>query len=175
MTTPNSDSGTLRAIEPNGITPDPAAPVVRFRRIREGAIAPSYQTSHAAGLDIAAAPEDGKPMTIAPGRILMIPTGVIAAIPDGYEGQVRPRSGLASKHGVTLINAPGTIDADYRGEIRVPLINHGTEPFVVEPGMRIAQMIIAPVARARVEEVDDVSELGSTDRGDKGFGSTGVR
>lgn len=175
MSTPQSDAGTLRAIEPPTDGPDRSAPVLRFRRIREGALEPSYQTTHAAGLDIAAAPEDSKPITIEPGRIVMIPTGVIAAIPDGYEGQVRPRSGLASKHGVTLINSPGTIDADYRGEIRVPLINHGREPFVIEPGMRIAQLIIAPVARVRVEEVTDVSELGSTDRGEKGFGSTGVR
>ncbi len=176
MSKPTSDSGaTFRTIEPLPEGPDTSAPILRFRRIREGAIEPSYQTAHAAGLDIAAAPEDNKPISIEPGRIMMIPTGIIAAIPYGYEGQVRPRSGLASKHGVTLINAPGTIDADYRGEIRVPIINHGRETFVVEPGMRIAQLVIAPVARMRVQEVGDVSELGTTERGSSGFGSTGVR
>jgi dUTP pyrophosphatase len=125
-------------------------------------------------VDLAFAPEDGAAITIEPGRIAMVPTGIVAAIPEGHEGQVRPRSGLASKFGITLINAPGTIDADYRGEIRVPLINHGREAFTVEPGMRIAQMVIAPVTRVCLEEVEDVSELGSTERGAGGFGSTGV-
>ena len=149
--------------------------MLRFRALRPGTLTPAYQTDHAAGIDLAFAPEDEKPITLAPGRIALVPTGIVAAIPVGYEGQVRPRSGLAVKHGVTLINSPGTIDADYRGEIRVPLINHGAEPFIVEPGMRIAQMIIAPVAQARIVEVDDVSDLGTTERGAGGFGSTGVR
>ncbi len=146
-----------------------------FRRLRPSALAPTYQTDHAAGVDLAFDPEDGAPVTIEPGCIAMVPTGIIAAIPIGFEGQVRPRSGLASKHGITLINSPGTIDADYRGEIRVPLINHGREPLTIEPGMRIAQMVIAPVARVRIQEVGDVSELGTTERGAGGFGSTGVR
>ena len=104
----------------------------------------------------------------------MIPCGIVIAVPWGFEAQVRPRSGLASKFGVTLPNAPGTIDADYRGEVKVPLINHGAEPFVVEPGMRIAQMVIAPVARVAIEEVADLAELGETERGAGGFGSTGL-
>lgn len=149
--------------------------MLRFRRLRENALTPTYQTEHAAGVDLAFAPEDGQPVRIEPGVVAMVPTGIIAAIPVGFEGQVRPRSGLASRHGVTLVNTPGTIDADYRGEIRVPLINLGREAFTVEPGMRIAQMVIAPVARVRIEEVADVSELGSTERGAGGFGSTGVR
>jgi len=173
MATPNA--GLSRITEPPLPTPEANAGVLRFRRIRPGAVAPACQTAEAAGLDSAAAPEDGRPITSEPGRIVLIQTGIIAAIPYGFEGQVRPRSGLATKHGITLINSPGTIDADYRGEIRVPMINHGNDPFTVEPGMRIAQLVIAPVARMRVEEVADVSELGATERGGAGFGSTGIR
>lgn len=127
-------------------------------------------------MDIAAclAPnEDGsepKGVTLAPGDIALIPTGIAMALPPGYEAQVRPRSGLASKHGVTVPNAPGTIDADYRGEVKIALINLGREPFVVEHGMRVAQLVVAPVSHARVQQV---SELESTARGAGGFGSTG--
>ena len=110
-------------------------------------------------------------MTIAPGDIAMVPCGFAMAIPHGYEGSVRPRSGLATKHGISMPNAPGTVDSDYRGEMMVPLINLGRAPFTVEHGMRIAQMVIAPVARASVREVD---ELDGTARGAGGFGSTGT-
>jgi len=111
------------------------------------------------------------PVELAPGEIRMIPCGFAMALPDGFEAQVRPRSGLASRHGVTLANTPGTIDADYRGEVRAPLINLGRESFIVEPGMRIAQMVIAPVSRAELVEVE---ELDDTQRGAGGFGSTGL-
>ncbi len=127
---------------------------VRFKRLREGAALPAYQTAHAAGMDLAACTDT--PMRIEPGQIALVPCGFAMALPVGYEAQVRPRSGLASRHGITLPNAPGTIDADYRGEVSVPLINLGREPFVVEPGMRIAQMIVAPVAQACLSEVDDL-------------------
>lgn len=153
--------------------PRPALPELLVRRVREGAELPSYQTEHAAGMDLSACPEDGRPIEIPPGEIRAVPTGIVIAVPVGYEAQVRPRSGLASR-GVTLSNAPGTIDADYRGEVRVVLINLGREPFVVEPGMRVAQMIVAPVARVGIREVDDLSELGRTARGAGGFGSTGL-
>jgi dUTP pyrophosphatase len=106
------------------------------------------------------------------GRIAVVPTGIAVAIPPGHEGQVRPRSGLATRHGLTVVNAPGTIDADYRGELKVALINLGTEPFVITHGMRIAQMVVAPVARVVVRRVE---HLDATDRGQGGFGSTGVR
>ena len=111
-----------------------------------------------------------KPVTIDPGEVAMIPLGFAMALPDHYEAQVRPRSGIASKFGITLPNAPGTIDADYRGEVTIPLINHGNEPFVVEPAMRIAQMIIAPVVQATFELVEELDE---TLRSVGGFGSTG--
>lgn len=146
-------------------------PWLRIRPIREGVVAPAYQSELAAGLDLSAAPEDGQPVTLHPGDIRVIPCGFQMALEPGYEAQVRPRSGLASKHGITLPNSPGTIDADYRGEVKVPLINLGREPFTVEPGMRIAQMVIAPVAHASIETVDDLDE---TARGSGGFGSTGV-
>jgi dUTP pyrophosphatase len=131
---------------------------------------PSYQSEHAAGLDLHAAID--KPLTLAPGDIELVPCGFRMAIPPGYEAQVRPRSGLAAKHGISMPNAPGTIDADYRGDVKVPLINLGREPFTVEPFMRIAQMIIAPVAHAHVKEVN---ELTATTRGAGGFGSTGMK
>ena len=127
-----------------------------------------YQTSGAAGMDLHAAIESA--VELEPGSIVPIPLGFAMAVPHGFEAQVRPRSGLASRHGVTLPNAPGTIDSDYRGEVLVPLINHGAEAFVIEPGMRIAQMVIAPVSRVGIE---DVEELDATDRGAGGFGSTG--
>jgi len=141
---------------------------VKYKKLRELAVVPSYQTEHAAGMDLFSANDD--PTTIGVGEIAMIPLGFAMALPDHYEAQVRPRSGIASKFGITLPNAPGTIDADYRGECCVPLINHGSEPFVVEPNMRIAQMIIAPVVQASFEVVEELDE---TIRGSGGFGSTG--
>lgn len=134
----------------------PCAPALRVKRLRPGASLPAYQTASAAGLDLAACLD--APVSLAPGEIRVIPCGFCMSLPPGWEGQVRPRSGLASKFGVTLPNAPGTIDADYRGEVMVPLINHGASAFTVEHGMRIAQMVIAPVAQARVCETDDLDE-----------------
>jgi dUTP pyrophosphatase len=131
---------------------------------------PAYQSAQAAGLDLTAAV--ATPVTLAPGDRTMIPTGLAIALPPGTEAQVRPRSGLAAKQGVTLLNSPGTIDADYRGEIQVILINLGREPVIIERGMRIAQMVIAPVTQARWQEV---AELPATARGAGGFGSTGVK
>lgn len=131
---------------------------------------PAYATEHSAGMDLLAAISE--PLTLEPGTRILIPTGIAIALPEGYEAQVRPRSGLALKHGVTVLNAPGTIDADYRGEIAVILINHGTEPFVIARGMRIAQMVIAPYTRASWENVDT---LKISARGDGGFGSTGLK
>jgi dUTP pyrophosphatase len=136
----------------------------------EGLPLPAYQSAYAAGLDLLAAVPEATPMIIAPGRHALVPTGLSIALPPGYEAQIRPRSGLAAKHGVTVLNAPGTIDADYRGEIAVLLINHGDAPFPVRRGERIAQMVIAQVSRA--ELVAAVS-LSATDRGAGGFGSTG--
>ena len=130
---------------------------------------PSYMSEHASGMDLAAAVSE--PVSLRPGATQLIPTGLFIAIPHGYEGQVRPRSGLALKHSITLPNAPGTIDADYRGELGVILTNLGPEPFIIERGMRIAQLIIAPVIQVKVNVVD---ELPSTDRGIGGFGHTGV-
>jgi len=132
---------------------------------------PQYHSALAAGLDLLAAVPDDAPVTITPGGRAMIPTGIAIALPRGSEGQVRPRSGLASRHGVTVLNSPGTVDADYRGEIAVILVNLGAEPFVVERGMRIAQLIVARVQHARVVESAD---LDATGRGTGGFGSTGV-
>lgn len=131
---------------------------------------PSYATAHAAGMDLHAALDT--PVTLEPGAWGLIPTGLAIALPDGYEAQVRPRSGLAAKNAVTVLNAPGTIDADYRGEVKVILINHGKAPFVIEHGMRIAQMLIAPVTRAVWAETTDLSD---TERGAGGFGSTGTK
>lgn len=136
----------------------------------DGLALPAYQSDHAAGLDLLAAVPEDAPLILSPGHRALVPTGISLALPPGYEAQVRPRSGLASKHGVTVLNAPGTIDADYRGEIGVLLINHGDAPFAVRRGERIAQMVIAPVIRA--ELVAAVS-LSATERGGGGFGSTG--
>ena len=131
---------------------------------------PRYETEHAAGLDLSACiPAD---ITLAPGKRALIPTGFAIALPAGYEAQVRPRSGLAAKHGVTVLNSPGTIDADYRGELGVILINHGDVAFTVSRGMRIAQLVIAAVAQAVLVEV---AELSATERGAGGFGSTGTK
>jgi len=150
-----------------------SALAVSIMRLPHGADLPlpSYQSEAAAGLDLfAAVPADG-PITIAPGRHAAIPTGIALALPAGTEAQVRPRSGLARQHGVTVLNAPGTVDADYRGEIQVLLINHGADPFPVTRGMRIAQLVIAPVSRIELREVGN---LGDTLRGAGGFGSTGT-
>ena len=135
----------------------------------EGLPLPAARTAASAGLDLAAAVEDA--VLIPAGGRALIPTGFAVAIPAGHEGQVRPRSGLAVEHGVTVLNAPGTIDADYRGEVKVLLINHGDAPFTVTRGMRIAQLVVAPVAAVRVAEVATLDE---TPRGKGGFGSTGV-
>jgi dUTP pyrophosphatase len=131
---------------------------------------PAYQSADAAGLDLVAAVADEAPVTLGPGKHALIPTGLVIALPKGYEAQVRPRSGLAAKHGITVLNAPGTIDADYRGEVGVLLINHGDAPFTVKRGERIAQMVIAPVTHM---ELTAVTSLSGTDRGSGGFGSTG--
>jgi len=136
----------------------------------EGLALPAYQSSHAAGLDLLAAVPEQTPVVLAPSQHAMIPTGLVIALPDGYEAQVRPRSGLAAKHGVTVLNSPGTVDSDYRGEINVLLINLGRESFTIRRGERIAQMVVAPVTR--VELMHAVS-LSATERGGGGFGSTG--
>lgn len=130
---------------------------------------PRYETPDSAGMDLRAAVD--APLTLAPGARTAVPTGLAMALPRGFEGQVRPRSGLAFRHGLTVANAPGTIDADYRGEVKVLLINLGSEPFTLERGMRIAQLVVAPVVQAQVMEVTDLDE---TARGAGGFGSTGV-
>lgn len=131
---------------------------------------PAYATAHSAGLDLQAAID--APITLAPGERKLIPTGLAMALPEGYEAQIRPRSGLALKNGIGLVNSPGTIDADYRGEVGIIMMNYGSEPFTIERGMRIAQMVIAPYTRAAFSEV---IELPQTDRGTGGFGSTGTK
>ncbi len=136
----------------------------------EGLALPAYQTAHAAGLDLLAAVPGDKPLVMQPGQRALIPTGLMIAVPPGFEAQVRPRSGLALKHGVTVLNSPGTVDADYRGEVSVLLINHGNAPFTIQRGERIAQLVIAAVAQANLVAV---TSLSSTDRGSGGFGSTG--
>ena len=141
---------------------------VRFRKLRPDAVVPRYMTANAAGLDLAAA-IDG-PLTLGPQVRAVVGTGIAIALPPGYEAQIRPRSGLALRHGVTLVNSPGTIDADYRGEIQVILINLGSEPVSIRPGDRIAQMVVAPVSQVDVVEVDTLDD---TERGSGGFGHTG--
>lgn len=150
---------------------DEGAPTVQIKRLPngEGLDLPRYETALAAGCDVRAAITE--PLTLKPGERFMVPTGIAIALPPGWEAQMRPRSGLAAKHGIACVNAPGTIDADYRGELKVILINHGAEDFVINRGDRIGQMVIAPVWQARFEEVD---ELDDTERGAGGFGSTGV-
>jgi len=145
---------------------------LRILRLPHGADLPlpAYQSAHAAGFDLIAAVAADAGVTLPPGDRALVPTGIAIALPDGFEAQVRPRSGLAARHGVTVLNTPGTIDADYRGEIMVILVNLGREPFTVTRGLRIAQMVIAPVVRAAIV---DATELGSTARGAGGFGSTG--
>jgi len=144
---------------------------VLFKRLPHGADLPlpSYETPLSAGMDIRAALEHS--VVLQPGQRLLVPTGLQIALPGGYEAQIRPRSGLAIKYGVTMLNSPGTIDADYRGEIKVIAINHGSEPFEIHHGDRIAQMVIMPVVQVRCKEVD---QLDSTERGSGGFGSTGI-
>ena len=145
---------------------------IEIRQLPHGAglALPGYQSALAAGLDLFAAVPENAPIILAPGKYALIPTGLAIALPEGHEAQIRPRSGLAAKHGVTVLNAPGTVDADYRGEIGVLLINHGEVPFAVRRGERIAQMVIAAVVRANLSPV---ASLSTTDRGDGGFGSTG--
>jgi dUTP pyrophosphatase len=147
---------------------DLAVPIVRLAHAA-GLDLPAYATAHAAGMDLIAAIE--APVTIVPGSRAMIPTGIAIALPVGYEAQVRPRSGLAAKHGITVLNSPGTIDADYRGEVKVILINLGESAFDVEPNTRIAQLIVAPVTHVRWVTAENLSE---TLRGPSGFGSTGL-
>jgi dUTP pyrophosphatase len=146
---------------------------VRITRLPHGADLPlpQYQSELAAGLDLLAAVAADAPVEIAPGKHAMIPTGIAIALPRGTEGQVRPRSGLAAKHGVTVLNSPGTIDADYRGELQVILVNIGSETFIVQRGMRIAQLVIAPIIQVKLVES---GTLDSTQRATSGFGSTGT-
>jgi dUTP pyrophosphatase len=146
---------------------------VRIVRLPHGADLPlpQYQSASAAGLDLLAAVPADAPVELAPGARALVPTGIAIALAEGFEGQVRPRSGLAARHGVTVLNAPGTVDADYRGEIQVVLVNLGAEPFVVSRAMRIAQLIIAPMQRIKLREVD---ALDATARAHGGFGSTGT-
>jgi len=134
---------------------------------------PERATPHAAGMDLRAALPEGDTWILAPGERRLVPTGLAMAIPPGFEGQVRPRSGLAFKHGVTVLNAPVTIDADYRGEVQVVLINHGQAPFPLRRGERIAQLLLAPVPTWAWQAEDDLASLGSTQRGEGGYGSTG--
>jgi dUTP pyrophosphatase len=137
----------------------------------EGLELPAYETAGAAGMDLRAAVPEDRPVILLPGRRVLVPTGLVVEIPDGFEGQVRPRSGLALKHGITCLNTPGTIDSDYRGELKVILINHSDEDFEITRGMRIAQMVIAPVVQAGIEER---THAAATARGGGGFGSTGA-
>lgn len=137
----------------------------------EGLDLPAYETDASAGLDLRAAVPEEEPVVLESGEHALLPTGLQIALPRGYEGQVRPRSGLAYRHGVTVLNSPGTIDADYRGEVKVLLINHGSESFAIERGMRIAQLVVAPHARVSWVEQESLEE---TVRGPGGFGSTGT-
>lgn len=145
---------------------------LRFVRLRPDAVVPRYATDGAAGLDLAAALD--APLVIAPRGRAAVPTGLAIALPPGTEGQVRPRSGLARKHGVTVLNAPGTIDEDYRGELQVLLVNLGEEAFTIRSGDRIAQLVVADVHRVELVEQTSLDHLGETERGTGGFGSTGV-
>lgn len=147
---------------------DVTNPRVQIRRLRPDAIAPRYQTADAAGMDLHAALDE--PLTIAPGAVVAVPTGLAMAIPRGFEGQVRPRSGLARNHAITVANAPGTVDSDFRGQVMVLLVNLGREPYTIQHGDRVAQLVIAPVSQA---ELVDVDELPPSERGAGGFGSTG--
>jgi dUTP pyrophosphatase len=148
----------------------PALPIIRLPHA-EGLPLPAYETAGAAGMDLRAAVPEDRPLILLPGRRALVPTGLVFEIPEGFEGQVRPRSGLALKHGVTCLNTPGTIDSDYRGEVKVLLVNLGEEDFSVTRGMRVAQLVLAPVTRAAVAER---ASAGATARGAGGFGSTGT-
>jgi len=161
-------------VEPLKVRPEHEsdnAPVVGIVRLPhgEGLAPPAYQSAGAAGMDLTAACDET--ITIEPGARALVPTGLILELPERHEGQVRPRSGLALKHGITCLNTPGTIDADYRGEVKVLLVNLGAEPFTIDRGMRIAQLVVAPVVQARIEER---SLAAATERGTGGFGSTGA-
>lgn len=134
---------------------------------------PAFATPHSAGMDLRAATPEGETWTLAPGERRLVPTGLVMALPEGFEAQIRPRSGLAFKHGVTVLNSPGTIDADYRGEVQVLLVNLGQAPFALTRGERIAQMLVAPVVTWGWEALPDRESLGSTARGAGGYGSTG--
>lgn len=142
---------------------------VPLKKLSPSAFVPEYATAGAAGMDLTAAIE--APLVLASGTFTLVPCGFAIALPPGFEAQVRPRSGLAARHGVTVLNAPGTIDADYRGEVKAILVNHGADDFVIEPGMRIAQMVVAAVAQVQWEPT---SELPDTARGEGGFGHTGA-
>lgn len=152
-----------------GLVADVSVQIMRLSHAADIPL-PSYATEHAAGMDLMAAISE--PMTLVPGKWSLVPTGIAIALPTGFEAQVRPRSGLAAKNGITVLNSPGTIDADYRGEIKVILINLGDEPFVVEPRARVAQLIVAPVLHVSWEPA---AELPETARAGGGFGSTGLR
>ena len=147
--------------------------VLKIKRLSpsNGLPLPSYESAGAAGMDLRAAVPDDQPLVLRPGERGLVPTGLSIELPAAHEGQVRPRSGLAIKHGISLINTPGTIDEDYRGEVKVPLVNHSDQAFEITRGLRIAQLVVVPVVQVSIEEVDTLS---STDRGNRGFGSTGV-
>ena len=142
---------------------------ILIKKLSETAIIPKYETQGASGVDISA--NINEDLTLATNESILVPTGIAVSIPQGFEIQIRPRSGLAAKKGISVLNTPGTIDADYRGEIKVILINHGNEPFIIRNGDRIAQMVVCPIVQAKFEQVD---ELNDTERGSGGFGSTGV-
>jgi dUTP pyrophosphatase len=148
----------------------PTVPIRRLAHNRDLPL-PAYETAGAAGMDLRAAVPEDEPMVLRPGGRAAVPTGLAVALPDGFEGQVRPRSGLAARHGVTLLNTPGTVDSDYRGEVKVILVNLGEEDFTIRRGDRIAQLVIAPVIQAKWAEVEDLDD---TARGAGGFGSTGA-
>ncbi|WP_406855917.1 dUTP diphosphatase [Alsobacter sp. KACC 23698] len=156
-----------------GVGTDVASLRVGVERLphAEGLPLPRYETEHSAGLDLLAAIGENEKITLESGKWVLVPTGLKLHLPEGHEGQVRPRSGLALKHGVTVLNAPGTIDADYRGEVGVILVNHGPAPFVINRGMRVAQLVVAAVTRVRLAEEGALEKTG---RGQGGFGSTGV-
>ena len=142
---------------------------ILIKKLSKTAIIPKYETQGASGVDISA--NINEDLTLATNESILVPTGIAVSIPQGFEIQIRPRSGLAAKKGISVLNTPGTIDADYRGEIKVILINHGNEPFIIRNGDRIAQMVVCPVVQAKFEQVDELSD---TERGSGGFGSTGV-
>lgn len=163
-------SALMKLVSSNSSHAGPVVGIVRLPH-GEGLPLPSYETAGAAGMDLRAAVPEDRPLVIVPGKRALVPTGLVLEIPDGFEGQVRPRSGLALKHGITCLNTPGTIDSDYRGEVKVLLVNLGDEDFSVTRGMRVAQIVFASVERAVAEER---SLAGSTGRGVGGFGSTGT-